>query len=152
MNRLGRKNGRRGSRGSAMVELALSVGILVPVLIGTFQFGYAFYTYNRLLVAVRGGARYASLRTYDSSTSTPSDSYLTAVRNAVVYGSPSGGTDAVVSGLSTNQVAVSVTMTNSVPDTITVSLTGFTVNAGVMNMTWTGKPAAAFRFEGRYAP
>jgi len=32
MIRLGQKNGRRGSRGSAMVELALSVGLLVLVL------------------------------------------------------------------------------------------------------------------------
>ena len=152
MKSISKKARSRRSRGSALVELALSVGLLVPALTGTFQFGYAFYTYNRLVVAVRGGARYASLRTYDSSTSTPSDNYLAAVRNAVVYGNPTGGTDPVVPGLSTNQVAVSVTMSNNVPDTIVVSLTTFTVNTVVKNMTWTGKPAAAFRFEGRYAP
>lgn len=146
-------NGRRHrSRGSAMVELALSVGLLVPSLTGTFQFGYAFYTYNRLIVAVRGGARYASLRTYDSSTSTPSDNYLAAVKNVVVYGNPVGGSEPVVPGLSTAQVAVSVTMTNNTPDTIVVSLASFTVNTVVKTMTWSGKPAAAFRFEGRYSP
>lgn len=135
-----------------MVEFALSVSILVPVFVGVFQFGYAFYTYNRLMVAIRSGARYAALCTYDSSTSTPTDAYLSAVRNAVVYGNPNGGTDPVVAGLSTGQVGVSVTMNKSVPDMVTVYLTSFTANTIVKNMTWTGKPAAAFRFEGRYAP
>jgi Flp pilus assembly protein TadG len=135
-----------------MVEFALSVGLLVPVLLGVFQFGYSFYTYNRLIVAVRGGARYGALRTYDSSTSTPSDTYLTAVKNAVVYGNPSGGMDPIVAGLTTGQVGVSVTMDKNLPNMITVYLTSFTVNTIVKNMTWAGKPAASFRFEGRYAP
>src|SRR6185295_3771716 len=118
-------------RGSAMVEFALSVSLLVPVLVGVFQFGYAFYTYNRLIVAIRSGARYAALRTYDSSTSTPTDAYLSAVRNAVVYGNPNGGTDPVVPGLSTGQVAVTITMDKSLPDMATVYLTSFTANTMV---------------------
>jgi len=143
---------KAGSRGNAMVELALSVAVLVPLLLGVFQFGYAFYTYNRLVAAVREGARYGALRTYDSSTTTPSGAYLTAVRNITVYGDPAGGTNPVVSGLSAGQVAVSVTMSNGVPDMITVSLSSFSADTVVKTMTWTGKPAASFRFEGRYAP
>src|SRR5436190_11955685 len=51
-----------GSRsGNVMIEFALSASMLVTLLLGTFQFGYAFYKYNALVNAVRGGTRYASM-------------------------------------------------------------------------------------------
>jgi Flp pilus assembly protein TadG len=143
---------RRGSKGSAMVELALSVCVFVPLLFGVFEFGYAFYTYNKLIGVVRNGARYASLRAYDSSTSTPSDSFLTAVRNATVYGDPSGTGSPVVFGLTTAKISVSVTMSGGVPDVITVYVNDFSVDALGRTLHWMNKPTATFRFEGRFAP
>jgi Flp pilus assembly protein TadG len=140
------------TRGNAMVEFALAVGLLLPMLFGTFEFGYAFYTYNRLIAAVREGARYASLRTYDSSTTTPSDTYLTAVKNAVVYGDPSGSGSPVVSGLTTDEIGVTMTMVIGVPDIVTVSVTNFTIDTIVKTLSLANKPSAAFRFEGTYAP
>jgi len=77
-------------KGTAMLEFALGTLILVPVFAGTFQFGYTFFVYNNLDTAVRGGARYASLRSYDSATSTPSSAFSTAVKNMVVYGNSAG--------------------------------------------------------------
>lgn len=145
-----RRNSR--TRGNALVEFALAVGLLLPMLFGTFEFGYAFYTYNRLIAAIREGGRYASLRTYDSSTTTPSDTYSTAVKNAVVYGDPSGGGTAVVSGLSTSNIGVAMTMANGVPDMVTVSVTNFTIDTIVKTLNLANKPSAAFRFEGTYAP
>jgi Flp pilus assembly protein TadG len=145
-----RRNSR--TRGNALVEFALAVGLLLPMLFGTFEFGYAFYTYNRLIAAVREGGRYASLRTYDSSTTTPSNTYLTAVENAVVYGDPSGNGTPVVSGLATTNVGVTMTMNNGVPDMVTVSVTNFTVDTLIKTFNLANKPSAAFRFEGTYAP
>ena len=139
-------------RGSALVEFALAVGLLLPLLFGTFEFGYAFYTYNRLVAAVREGGRYASLRAYDSSTTTPSDTYSTAIKNSVVYGDPSGSGSPVVSGLTTDKIGVSVTMDKGVPDMITVSVTSFSIDTFVKTLSLSNKPSAAFRFEGRYAP
>src|SRR5947209_18054089 len=75
-------------RGNAMVEFAVAVPMIVLIFAGTFQFGYYFYIYNRLEGAARAGARYASLRDYNSSTSTPASDFVTAVNNMVVYGSP----------------------------------------------------------------
>ena len=46
--------------GNALVEFALSAPLIFTVLVGTFQFGYAFYVYNQLQVSVRSGVRYAS--------------------------------------------------------------------------------------------
>ncbi len=63
--------GRRAERGNAMIEFALSFGLLFAVFSGVFQFGYALYVYNSLESAVRAGARYASQRTYDSATAPP---------------------------------------------------------------------------------
>ena len=140
------------TRGNALVEFALAVGLLLPMLFGTFEFGYAFYTYNRLIAAVREGGRYASLRTYDSSTTTPSDTYSTAVKNAVVYGDPSGNGNPVVSGLATANIGVAMTMDKGVPDIVTVSVTNFAIDTIIKTLNLANKPSAAFRFEGTYAP
>lgn len=143
---------RRSQRGNAMVEFALAAGLLIPMVLGIFQFGYSFYIYNRLVAAVRDGARYASLRAYDSPTTTPSSAYLAAVQNAVVYGHPGGGDQSVLPGLTTDKVAVAVTMIDGVPDMITVKITNFSVDAVVKTMQWTNKPEASFRFEGTFQP
>src|SRR5438270_13895692 len=92
--------GRRRS-GTAVIELALSLPVLVSVFLGTLQFGYSFFIYNELEQSVRAGARYASLRTYASLTATPDAAYTTAVRNAVIYANPAGGTQVVAPGLTT---------------------------------------------------
>ena len=42
--------GPRG--GNAMIEFALASAILIPLFIGTFQFGYTFYVYNLLATQV----------------------------------------------------------------------------------------------------
>jgi Flp pilus assembly protein TadG len=140
------------ARGNALVEFALAVGLLLPMLFGTFEFGYAFYTYNRLIAAVREGGRYASLRTYDSSTTTPSDGYSTAVKNAVVYGNPSGTGTPVVAGLTTGKIGVTMTMDKGVPDMVTVSVTNFSIDTMITTLNLANKPSSAFRFEGTYAP
>ena len=41
-------------RGNAMIEFALSFAILVPVFLGTYEFGYAFYIYNEESISNRG--------------------------------------------------------------------------------------------------
>lgn len=55
---------RKRQRGNAFIEFALAAGILLPVMAGTFQFGFTFYTYNLLQAAVSNGGRYAAYRTY----------------------------------------------------------------------------------------
>lgn len=143
---------RLRQKGNAMVEFAVSVPMLTLVFAGTFQFGYYFYIYDRLENAVRAGARYAALRSYDSNSSTPASDFSTAVANMVVYGDPSGGTTPVVSGLATSNVSLSVTMSNNVPSVMTVSITGYKLDAVFKSFTLTSKPSAAFRYGGRLAP
>ena len=69
-----------------MLELAISAGVMVSCLVGTFQFGYTFYTYNQLVTAVGNGARYAAQRTYRAASDRTSNAGNAAIRNMVVYG------------------------------------------------------------------
>jgi len=143
---------RDARRGSAIIEFSLSFAFLFTVFTGVFQFGYAFYTYNALENAVRGGARYASRRVYDSSTATPSAAYLTAVRNMVLYGNPSGGATPVAPGLTVDKVSVSVTFERNVPRLVTVVISNYQIDAVVTSLSLTNKPKVSFPFLGRYAP
>lgn len=147
-----KRNRQRGKRGSALVELSLAFPVCALLLFGTFQFGYAFFQYSRLQNGVRSGARYASLRAYDSGTATPSEAYLTAVRNVVLYGDPNGSTQPLVKGLSPANVSVQVTMTANAPSEVSVGIVNYSFDAVFTSFRWNGKPAAHFRYQGRYAP
>ena len=135
-----------------MLEFAIAAGVLVPAFVGTFQFGYTFYTYNNLDTAIRGGARYASLRSYDSATSTPSTGFSTAVQNMVVYGNSAGTGDPIAAGLTAGNVQVLPLMRGAVPRSITVQITGYTVDAIFTKFTFTGKPSTTFPYTGTPAP
>ena len=143
---------RSAERGNALIEFALSFGFLFSVFAGIFQFGYAYFVYNEVESAVRAGARYASLRVYDSATSTPSAAYLTAVKGMVVYGDPAGGGQPVAPGLTTANVSVAVSMDRNVPKLVTVSIVNFPINAVVKTIQLNNKPKLAMPYMGRFAP
>ena len=148
-----RPRARSARRGSAVIEFALSAAVLIPCLAGTFQFGYGLYSYNRLESAVDQGGRYAALRTYRSGAgATDTNKVKLAVKNTVVYGTPSpnNGAGPMITGLSTANV--NVTSNAAVPSAVTVSISNFTVNTIFTSYTFTGKPSVTYPFLGRYAP
>lgn len=147
-----RRQEGRGERGNAMVEFALSFGFLFSVFAGVFQFGYVYFLYNQLENAVRGGARYGSLRAYDSSTSTPSNGFATAVKNVVVYGNPAGTGPPIAPGLTPEKVAIAVEMERNVPRKVTLSIVNYRLDAVVTSFTLNGKPKVTFPYMGRFAP
>jgi hypothetical protein len=63
----------------------LSLTFPIALFLGVWQYGYSFYVYAELEQAVRDGARYAAARTYDSATSTPTDTFLAAFRTSWYY-------------------------------------------------------------------
>ena len=146
-----------GRSGHAMVEFALGSTILMTVFAGTFQYGFIFYQYNALENAVINGAPFASQYRYDSLTSAPSNSFQTAVKNMVVYGDPTGtNTTPIVKNLATGNVNISVGMlgsgTNLVPISMTVYITGYTIDAIFGSFTCTNKPAVTYAYQGIFAP
>ena len=137
--------------GSVMLEFAIGSGVLIAAFTGTFQFGYSFLQYNNLENAVARGARYASLVPYDSATTTYSAAFGTAVKNMVLYGSPTAGSSPVLPGLTTGNVNLTVTFTSGVPSAMTVSITGYTINAVVGTAT-VNKPKVTYTYQGIWSP
>jgi Flp pilus assembly protein TadG len=149
----------RGKRGSAMLEFALSATVLTGLLVGVFQIGYTFYAYNVLEHAVRGGAQYASLQPYDSTSKTPGTAFLTAVQNMVVYGDPNpqAGAAPRLNGLTTSNVQVTVSGrpaggTLAAPVSMTVSISGYRIDSVFSTTTLTGRPRVTFPYTGIPVP
>ena len=121
-----------------MLEFAVSFVIVLSLFAGTFQWGYTFYVYNTLVSQVRAGARYASSQSFDSNTEA-------AVKNVVVYGQANPAPDAepCVTGLTTSNVSVNASPTDQ---TVTVSITGFTINSVFGRFPLEGRPNATFPY------
>jgi Flp pilus assembly protein TadG len=141
-------------RGNAMLEFALCSTILIYAFTGVFQFGYSLYLYNELEAGVRAGVRYASLagisNTGDSSIPT---AYTTAVRNMVVYGTPSPGANPapVIRGLTTGVVTVGVTFDGKgVPTDVSVKISSYSIDAIFKTFTFTNKPVLKMPYFGKY--
>ena len=149
---------RFGSRaGSSMIEFALGSGILVTVFVSTFQYGYFFYQYNLLVNVVNNAAHFAAMQTYDSSTTAPSAAWKTAVQNMVLYGDPTGGSTTLqVKNLTTSNIAITVGSSGSgstfTPTSVTIGITGYTIDGVTGKYVLTGKPAVTYPFQGLYCP
>ena len=148
----------RSRRGNAMIEFALASTILIPMFIGTFQFGYTFYVYNLLSTQIRAGARYASIRTFRCADSDSIAKFKTAVGNMVRFGNPDGSGTLIEPGLTAGEVDVQIKDRNDVnadkthiPDYVTVSTASYTVDAVFKKFTFTGKPILRFAYIGRFA-
>src|SRR6185437_14275727 len=141
------KIARRGryERGNAILEFAIAWSVLWAVFSGVYEFGYSFYIYNRLMTAVADAAQLGAKVGYD--TGSPS-TYTTKLKNMVVYGNETSGTSAIVTGLSTGNVSVTLTPSTGIPQYVTVSISSFNINALFGHITLTGKPRATVKYMG----
>jgi Flp pilus assembly protein TadG len=118
---------KTSERGNTIVEFALAWALIWSLFAGVYQVGYAFYVYNSLMVSVANAAELGSKLGYD--TASPS-AYTTALKNMVVYGDETAGTKSIVPNLAASNVNVAVTIdTGGMPRDVTVSITGYTINA-----------------------
>ena len=139
---------RLGSiRGNAVIEFALAFGLLWLLLNGCFRLGYSIYLYQSLVNAVGGAARYAARVDFDE----PNHTFAAAVKNMAVYGSPSGGAVPVTPGLTASNISVTWQLdTKGVPVTVTVAVTGYSVNSVFQSFTCSGKPSVTVTYAGSY--
>ena len=133
---------RRTQKGNALIEFALSATLLVSIFTGVFQFGHTMIVVENLVTAVRGGGRFAAVTDYTAGD------YQTRIKNMVVYGQPTTGTDTVVPGLTTGNVEVVLTPSAGVPETVTVRITGYSVNALFRTFNFNGHPTVTFPYNG----
>jgi Flp pilus assembly protein TadG len=144
--------GRGREGGHAMLELAISAGVMVSCLVGTFQFGYTFYTYNQLVTAVGNGARYAAQRAYPAAHE-DLERANAAIRNMVVYGNPQPAPEAIpaVPKLTPAEVEVRWELAgNGTPLNVNVAIKGYTTDAIFRSFTFDGRPSVQFPYVGNY--
>jgi hypothetical protein len=87
----------RTRRGSAFVEGALVLTIVLFTLIGIIDFGQILLTQQALVERVRAGGRYAVVNSFNE----------TNIKNVILYNSPTAGTKSIL-GLTTSMVEVSL--------------------------------------------
>lgn len=138
-------NRKRQQRGAALVEFAVSWALLWAMFAGLFQFGYSFMVYNRLKTTVANAAAFAARMEYDTSNTS---AFTTSLKNLVVYGDLTASGVAVVPGLTTGNVSVQITSSSGTPQYVTISVTGFSVNAVFGNFSFAGKPRATTAYYG----
>jgi Flp pilus assembly protein TadG len=137
----------KSERGNAMLELALGFSILWMLFSGVYQVGYAFYVYNVLMMSVTDAAELGSKLDYD--TGSP-DSFNTALKNMVVYGDTTVGTKTLVPSLTTSNVNVNVSLDSAgMPRDVTVTITGYNINALFTTYSLTNKPRATTMYIGK---
>lgn len=109
--------------GTAAIEMALLLPLLVLLLFGVTEFGRAVYQYNALAKAVRDSARYLSQFAPGDATR------MLEARSMVLCGATDcGGRAPLVSGMSLNYVRVRDRTTD--PATFNLQSTG----RGVLNL------------------
>lgn len=138
----------RTQRGNALIEFALGWSVLWLMFMGVFQFGYSFYVYNALLTQVANAAQLGSKMTYDTGNAC---AYTTALQNMVVYGDTASGSHPVVPGLTVNNVNVQVSTQNAIPTDVTITITGYTLDAVFTQINFSGKPQATAVYMGQIA-
>jgi len=99
---------RRHERGTATIELAVALPLLLLVLMATAEFGRMLSQYDTLNKAVRDGARYLAANALGGTTGviTITPALTTATKNLVVKGNTTGAGNALLPNLAAGNVTV----------------------------------------------
>jgi len=106
--------------GTALVEFALILPLLLLLTFITTEFGRAMYQYNTITKSVRDAVRYLSVQTPGT--------HITETRNLVVYGNIAGTGTPLALGLAVANVPVPTWQTQGsdpVINTVTVTVSGY---------------------------
>ena len=112
----------QSERGAALVEFAIGATLFLTATFAVIEFGRLLWTHQALADAARRGARYA--------INHPS-SDVTSVKNVVVYGDPSGGTQPLLNNLTTSNVSVQYKSFGLLEGTVSVEITNYQFNFAV---------------------
>ena len=116
-------------KGTAIVEFALVLPLLLLLTMITTEFGRAIYQYNTIVKSLRQATRYLSLQTPNTK--------ITEAQNLVVFGNIAGTGPALVPGLTLAQVATPTWQTiGSAPliNTVKITVTGYTFRSMVTSV------------------
>jgi Flp pilus assembly protein TadG len=111
---------KRAQRGTAIVEFALVLPLLLLLTMTTTEFGRAIYQYNTIVKSLRDATRYLSMQTPNTK--------LTEAKNLVVFGNIAGTGPALVPGLTVAKVSIPPWQqigSTPVINTVKVTVTGY---------------------------
>ena len=107
---------RHDCRGSAAVEMALVMPLLLVILFGSVELGNYFLNEHSLVKAVRDGARFAarqSFTNYTGCSGAPGGTVVADTKNVVMSGYLGGGTP-LTPNISASNITLSVSCASSV--------------------------------------
>ena len=103
----GRINKKERQRGTAIIEFTLTAATFFMIIAAIISAGHLFFTHNALVESTRRGARYASLVAAPGTQGCQNNSTtVDAVKNMVLYGTPTAGTATLVNNLQPSNVTV----------------------------------------------
>jgi hypothetical protein len=123
-------NAKSGESGATLVEFAIGATVFLTVMFCVLEFGRALWVHNALADAARRAARYAVNQPASSPpgvkvNGTDIGPSVGAIQNVAVYGDPGGGTEPLVSGLTTPQVHVHYSDFGLGAGTVSVTITDY---------------------------
>ena len=123
MNR-GGPSPHRAEEGSVAVEAGITISLLLLLIIGSVEFGRAFWTYNTMLLAVEEAGRYAMVYNHDPVETCSAQSQASQCpifSNTPLANCSAARTQQILSAYQAPSIGVSVNEdTMSSPATITI--------------------------------
>lgn len=113
---------KRHQGGAAAAEMALVLPLLLIIMFGGFEAGHYFYTEQKIIKAVRDGARYAGRLPFSEFTCAGT-TRTADIQEVTRTGLLSGGTP-LISGWENSDISVDVGCDATATDGIFTSLTG----------------------------
>jgi hypothetical protein len=138
--------GSRGrQRGSALIEFALGLVVLAPILTGLAGLAITVLTNDAIAVAAREGAAYGSMQPLGFG---PEDeAFVQRVRNVAVFRNPEGAGKPRVAGLAPENVEVVVHRERGIPQAVEVGVAGYRAAGGSVSIA--RGPRVTYPYRGR---
>jgi Flp pilus assembly protein TadG len=132
---------KRHQGGAAAVEMALMIPLLLAILFGGFEAGHFFYNEQKIIKAVRDGARFAGRQRFDAYTcpGTINGATATLIQEKTRTGKLSGGTPMIA-----NWTNADITVTVACPGNTGGIFAGAAGGARVVTVTATAAYPSLF--------
>ena len=129
----GRSTKKESESGTAIVEFTITAAVCLMIIMAIVSAGHLFFTHNALVESTRRGARYAALVAKPGTESCQNNSTtVDAVKNMVLYGTPTAGTTTLVNNLQASNVTVCYSSDYGVGQgTVSVKIEGYSYTFAV---------------------
>jgi len=114
---------RGADDGSAAVEAGIVILLLVLLMVGSMEYGRAFWTYNTMTLAVQEGGRYAMVYNATSFPSGPPSASCPSAATVTLSNCAVARANEYLSAYGTPSVGVSASVDASTPPNLTISAT-----------------------------